>query len=85
MVYDWLRIELEIAQRIPLSLFIITAALANEETIEEETSKGKQPFINPELSPNVTGVFGKEIRLACHIEHLGNKTVTMDSQTSLGM
>jgi len=44
-------------------------ALANED-------KNSKPFINSELSPNVTGVLGKEIRLACHVEDLGNKTVS---------
>jgi len=55
------------------------AALANEDIKEEEKSfKGQHegPFINPELSPNVTGVLGKEVRLACHVEHLANKTVS---------
>ena len=42
-------------------------------TTEDENGK---PYINPELSPNVTGVLGKEIRLACHVEDLGNKTVS---------
>lgn len=35
------------------------------------------PIINQELSPNVTGVLGKEVRLSCHVEHLGNKTVSI--------
>ena len=35
-----------------------------------------EPYIDAELSPNVTGVLGKEVRLACHVEHLGNKTVS---------
>ena len=38
-----------------------------------------EPYINPELSPNVTGVLGKEVRLACHVEDLGNKTVSNSS------
>ena len=50
---------------------IFVLALANEEDLILEN-----PFINPELSPNVTGVLGKEVRLACHVEDLGNKTVT---------
>ena len=49
-------------------IFIFLTALANED-------KNSKPFINSELSPNVTGVLGKEIRLACHVEDLGNKTV----------
>ena len=60
-------------------LFFPPAALANEDIKEEEKSfKGQHegPFINPELSPNVTGVLGKEVRLACHVEHLANKTVS---------
>ena len=59
--------------------FFPPAALANEDIKEEEKSfKGQHegPFINPELSPNVTGVLGKEVRLACHVEHLANKTVS---------
>ena len=61
------------------SIFVPPAALANEDIKEEEKSfKGQHegPFINPELSPNVTGVLGKEVRLACHVEHLANKTVS---------
>ena len=53
-----------------LLIFIFFSALANED------ENGK-PFINPELSPNVTGVLGKEIQLACHIEDLGNETVSL--------
>ena len=56
--------------------FFLPAALANEEIKKEEPFKGG-PFINPELSPNVTGVLGKEVRLACHVEHLANKTVSI--------
>ncbi len=36
------------------------------------------PTINARLSPNVTGVLGKEVRLSCHVEHLDNKTVSLD-------
>eukprot|EP00093_Oithona_nana_P014050 14050.XXX_906591_888984_1 [CDS] Oithona nana genome sequencing. len=49
-------------------------ALNTEDDSESQIKTG--PFINPELSPNVTGVLGKEVRLACHVEHLGNKTVS---------
>lgn len=49
---------------------------SNEKFSKGDSSKsGSGPFINPQLSPNVTGVLGKEVRLACHVEHLGNKTV----------
>ena len=51
-------------------MLIFFSALANED------ENGK-PFINPELSPNVTGVLGKEIRLACHIEDLGKYMVSL--------
>ena len=51
---------------------ILVSALANK----EEDLILEDPYINPELSPNVTGVLGKEVRLACHVEDLGNKTVT---------
>ena len=54
-------------------MYSFFAALAIEDEIESPVANG--PFINPELSPNVTGVLGKEVRLACHVEHLGNKTV----------
>ena len=55
--------------KIFMLIFIFLTALANED-------KNSKPFINSELSPNVTGVLGKEIRLACHVEDLGNKTVS---------
>ena len=51
---------------------LFTAVLANSEVKEILD----EPYINAELSPNVTGVLGKEVRLACHVEHLGNKTVS---------
>ena len=60
--------KIVLSKKIYISIFILTA-LANED-------KNSKPFINPELSPNVTGVLGKEIRLACHVEDLGNKTVS---------
>ena len=52
--------------------YLLFSAL-NPDDSESQIKTG--PFINPELSPNVTGVLGKEVRLACHVEHLGNKTV----------
>jgi hypothetical protein len=70
-----------------LLFIVITAALANEEKTIDFTSFSpshpviKDPFINNELSPNVTGVLGKEVRLACHVEHLGNKTVNIIPKT----
>ena len=42
---------------------------------EPETTDG--PFINPAMSPDVIGVLGKDVRLACHVTNLGNKTVTV--------
>ena len=33
------------------------------------------PVINSAMSPDVIGVLGKEVRMACHVTNLGNKTV----------
>ena len=33
------------------------------------------PVINPTMSPDVIGVLGKDVRMACHVTNLGNKTV----------
>ena len=42
-------------------------------------SKSSSPSIRTELSPNVVGVLGKEVRLACYLNNLGNKTVCLIS------
>ena len=42
-------------------------------------SKSSSPSIRTELSPNVVGVLGKEVRLACYLNNLGNKTVYLIS------
>ena len=33
------------------------------------------PVINSAISPDVIGVLGKDVRLACHVTNLENKTV----------
>ena len=40
-------------------------------------SSNSQPSIRTDLSPNVVGVLAKEVRLACFLTNLGNKTVNM--------
>ena len=44
---------------------------------EPEATDG--PYINAAMSPDVIGVLGKDVRLACHVTNLGNKTV-IDNQ-----
>ena len=60
--------------------FLFKAAFATEKITGTEMAASKdarleRPYINSELSPNVTGVLGKEVRLACHVKYLQNKTV----------
>ena len=54
-----------------------TTGLYDEPELEPPLNFSKKtlPSINTEKSPNVVGVLGKEVRLACYLNNLGNKTV----------
>ncbi len=56
-------------------LSIVVLDFGEYKDAEPETTDG--PFINPAMSPDVIGVLGKDVRLACHVTNLGNKTVTV--------
>ena len=44
---------------------------------DEPDSNKSLPSIRTDMSPNVVGVLGKEVRLACYLNNLGNKTVCL--------
>ena len=60
----------------------INTGLRDEPEFDPTTnfSKKAQPSIHIDLSPNVVGVLGKEIRLACYVTNLGNKTVSFPNK-----
>ena len=55
----------------------LNTGLHDEPDLDPSTnfSRKSQPSITTDLSLNVVGVLGKEVRLACHVTNLGNKTV----------
>ena len=55
----------------------LNTGLHDEPELDPSTnfSKKSLPSIRTDLSPNVVGVLGKEVRLACYLNNLGNKTV----------
>ena len=55
----------------------LNTGLLDEPDLDPSTnfSRKSQPSITTDLSLNVVGVLGKEVRLACHVTNLGNKTV----------
>ena len=55
----------------------LNTGLHDEPELDPSTnfSRQSQPSIRTDLSPNVIGVLGKEVRLACYLTNLGNKTV----------
>ena len=55
----------------------LNTGLHDEPELDPSTnfSKKSLPSIRTEMSPNVVGVLGKEVRLACYLNNLGNKTV----------
>ena len=57
----------------------INTGLRDEPELDPSTnfSRKSLPSIRTDLSPNVVGVLGKEIRLACYLTNLGNKTVSV--------
>ena len=57
-------------------LFEKLPALDFGEYKDPEPEGNDDPYINPSMSPDVIGVLGKDVRLACHVTNLGNKTVT---------
>lgn len=60
-----------------ISKLTFSALLASsfDDFHDMEVFSSDDPVINSAMSPDVTGVLGKEVRLACHITNLGNKTV----------
>jgi hypothetical protein len=61
----------------PLDLFSgsISALDFGEYKDPEPEIAADGPIINAAMSPDVIGVLGKDVRLACHVTNLGNKTV----------
>ena len=57
----------------------LNTGLHDEPDLDPSTnfSRKSQPSITADLSLNVVGVLGKEVRLACHVTNLGNKTVIL--------
>jgi hypothetical protein len=58
----------------------LNTGLHDEPELDPSTnySRKSQPSIRTDLSPHVVGVLGKEVRLACYLINLGNKTVTLN-------
>lgn len=56
----------------------LNTGLHDEPELDPSTnfSKKSLPSIRTEMSPNVVGVLGKEVRLACYLNNLGNKTIS---------
>ena len=57
----------------------INTGLHDEPELDPSTnfSRRVSPSIHTDISPNVIGVLGKEVRLACYVTNLGNKTVSL--------
>ena len=55
----------------------LNTGLHDEPELDPSTnfSQKSLPSIRTDLSPNVVGVLRKEVRLACYLNNLGNKTV----------
>ena len=78
-------IELELLNQFYLGfedpMMRLNTGLRDEPELDPSSnfSKSSSPSIRTELSPNVVGVLGKEVRLACYLNNLGNKTVCLIS------
>ena len=57
----------------------ISTGLSDEPELDPNTNFSRKylPSIRTDLSPNVVGVLGKEVRIACYVTNLGNKTVSL--------